>query len=278
MKVDDLSLEEATEILDSSLTEEDIGNLIGVKNDINANIRWGAVTGTAFGPIIKSLETIIFEGGEGLVKRIPIESLFPRDRALLEGGDKAQIQRHYVLLLLMKKLLGALKTKTKKALADIPRLSFEEEYAATMLLEDKETEEGKRTAGFRCDDPETIDFLARMASEEDGVCQHARTKVRQVEVSGFTRPCNQLQTFCKDCKTIIKSVLVANTKIPRKKEKCKHRAAAWVEGKEGQVAQCVGPSCDYLITSPEELQRIRWEVAGLEPYGDDPSQDEVIVL
>ena len=279
MKTDRLSPEEATDLINSSLTEEDLTDLVGIKNDINANIQWGKVTDQAFGQILKSLEAVILKGGQGLVKRTPLESLFPRDRALLETGDKAQIRKHYVLLLLMKKLLGALKTRTKQTLAEIPHLSFEEEYGAMVALEDEEPEETERVVGFRCDDPETIPFLSSLYSEEGGICKHLSTTVRQVKASKWPAlSCDQLHTVCRDCRTVIQRVLVANTKIPRKKEKCKHQYASWVEGKEGQVASCAAPSCDHVITEAEALQKINWVVAGLEPYGDDPSQDEVIIL
>lgn len=270
--------EKAIDTLDSSLTEEEVERLFGVKREINANIRWGRVVDEALGPILHSMESVIFGGLSKLVKHPPLTSLFPAERAFLEQGDKAQLTKHYITLLLTKKLLGALKTRVNQAVDDIPVMSDEEVEGIRNLLE---PEEERRPM-----EPQVADLIGD--GEESSVCRHVRTTMRRVISDDLGAEgednCDALQTYCKDCRNVVRTVLVAKTRVGGKKKKkkdkpCQHRYLAWVEGQEGQVAQCCDKvGCKHQIDDPEILKTFKWESAGLEPYGDDPSRDEVITL
>lgn len=294
MSKNDISVEEAVELLTSGLTEDERDSLMGIKHDLNANIRWGKVVEESFGPILASMESLIFHGGEGLVKptvdpslQAPIYSLFASERARLEEGDKAQLSRHFVTLLLTKKLLGALKTRVNQSLNDIQTLTEEEEFDAMCALDEGpseiiDAEFREETEDMRGEpDPEIV---ARIGFRDNWNCEHVVTKVRHIKADGFRFQEDRLETFCKDCRNVIGVRVIpksqkAGKKSKKKKQGCQHRYAEWVPGKEGQTAQCVDEkNCTHLITAEIELKRIHWEKAGLEPYGDDPSQDEVIAL
>ena len=294
----DISVEEAEILLNSSLTEEDQSALLSIKHEINFNIRWGRVVEEAFGPIVEGMESIIFSGGQGLVKntygtpqQAPVDSLFDNEMRRLEEGDKAQLFRHFVVLSLTKKLLGALKTKTNRALADIRTLSSDEEFNALCALEGGPSSdalpEEAIDAEFSEEDPE----VGQSSDEEitahlelahgEWDCKHVRTIVRRIKAS-VPGAMDHLETFCKDCRNVINVVVLHRQKKTRKigkSEKCQHRCAEWVPGKEGHTAQCADQSaCTHIITAEIELKQIKWINAGLEPYGDDPEQDEVIIL
>lgn len=295
MDNNDISVQEAAATLNSNLTEEERSVLLGIKHEINASIRWGRVVQEAFGPILESMESVIFSGGKGLVKnnygipiQAPVDSLFDAERLKLEEGDKAQLFRHFVVLSLTKKLLGALKTKTNQALADIRTLSFEEEFDALCVLENESISNDVRDAvieaEFSQEDPEVSQpsdeeltaHLDLVRGEWD--CKHVRTKVRRVKAI-MDGEKDRLETFCKDCRNIINVVVLQTKKKAGTPKECEHRFAEWVPGKEGHTAKCADRvTCTHLITAEIELKKIRWAEAGLEPYGDDPEQDEVTVL
>jgi hypothetical protein len=303
MKID-ISPEEAREILNCSLTEEDLDQLMGIKHEINHNIRWGKVLDEAFGPIFQSVEKLILEGREGLSKDgPPVDSLFTQQRDFLLSGEKSQLHKHYVTLLLMKKLLGGLKTKVNQALSEFRVLSYVEEGRITDIADNLDSEgewdfieRRLDELGIPDEEPEERRFprpqiTARLGWEESSICNHLRTKIRRKKADGSGRSCDEVETYCKDCRTVVETRLVGKNQRTRhelwgwkKKEgekdsPCKHRRAEWVEGQEGQVARCCDKKgCTELITDPEQLRTFQWEKVGLEPYGDDPSQDEVIIL
>ncbi len=286
-------IDEAAALLSSSLTGEERDALMGIKHDLNASIRWGRVVDDSFGPIVESMESLLFHGGEGLVKtandpsRItPVDSLFSSERARLEEGDKAQISRHFVTLLLTKKLLGALKTKINQALNGIRILTDDEELEALIALDGEPDEvieaEFVEEAG-QVHEETADEIVARIGFRDHWNCQHVKTKVRHIKADGTSYKFDRLETFCKDCRNVIGTrTLPPSQKAGKKKRKpkgCQHRYAEWVLGAEGQTARCVDDkACTHLITAEVDLRRIKWVAAGLEPYGDDPAQDEVTVL
>lgn len=294
--------EQILEILEASLTEDEKASLLSIKRDLGANIRWGKVVAKALGPILCNLENVIFEGGKGLVKRVPIEALFPSKKRTLETGTKAQLSRHFVLLHLTKKLLGALKTRVNQALSDIRIIGFDEETKLLEILTDPGETSGteldqkfSRWVNEGGEDPREearyaktpsplseAEVQAQLALDNLGPCEHARTVVRRVKAKGRGRSCDTLETLCKDCHTATETRLVAQIRKGSKKKKdepCKHRYLQWVEGQEGQVAECSDKEgCEYRISDPEILKTFQWESVGLEPPGDDPSQDEVAII
>ncbi len=294
----DISAEEAEIVLNSSLTEEDRSALLSIKHEINFNIRWGRVVEEAFGPIVEGMESIIFSGGQGLVKdtygipmQAPTDSLFDNERRRLEEGDKAQLFKHFVVLSLTKKLLGALKTRTNRALADIRTLSSDEEFDALCALEGGPISDALPEEAIDAEFSEEDPKVGQSSDEEitahlelaHGVrdCNHTCVTIRRVKAS-VPGAMDHLETFCKDCRRVINVVVLHSQKKSRevgKSEECQHRYAEWVPGKEGHTAQCVDKSaCTHIITAEIELKQIKWINAGLEPYGDDPEQDEVTIL
>lgn len=293
MDDNEILIDEAAALLSSSLTGEERDALMGIKHDLNASIRWGKVVDESFGPIVEGVENLLFHGGEGLVKtaddpsRItPVDSLFSSERARLVEGDKAQIARHFVTLLLTKKLLGALKTRVNQALNSIRILTEDEELEALIALDGEQNEaieaEFVGETG-QVHEETTEELVARIGFRDNWNCKHVITKVRHIKADGTVYKNDRLETFCKDCRNVVNiRTLPPSQKAGRKKKKpkgCQHRYAEWVLGAEGQTARCVDDkACAHLITAEVDLRRIKWVAAGLEPYGDDPAQDEVTVL
>ena len=296
MDENEILMEEAGTLLASNLTGEERELLMGIKHDLNSSIRWGKVVEAAFSAIVEGTEDIVFQGEEYVKNRgdstikTPMDSLFDNERNLLEQGDKAQICKHFVILLLVKKLLGALKTRTNRALKDIGTLTFEEEFDALCTLDgdpiqgpelDPDCNEEGKNMPRKDLDPEIV---AQLAIGRGLDCGHHRTNIRKVKYQGPGGPHHYLETFCKDCRNVVKSVLLASQKVgkkqkARKSKACRHELAEWVPGQEGEVARCADKQdCTHLITAAVALRKIKWMSAGLEEFGDDPSQDEVTVL
>ena len=79
-------------------------------------------------------------------------------------------------------------------------------------------------------------------------------------------------TECLRCRKTL-SITKSGAKTNKKEGPCQHSKAIWTPGKEGKEAQC--SQCKAPIQDPGRFQ---WEAVGLEPLGDDPSLDEVIVV
>lgn len=294
----ELSASEAAEILAGGLTEEDMNDVMGLKHELSSNIRWGKVVEAAFGPLMESMEQIVFHGGKRFVRyngtseaKAPVDNLFDADRRLLESDDKSGLRRQYVMLLLTRKLLGALKTRVNQTLGDIPVLTEEQEFATMIALEERgaltddviDAEFDEEGEGMR-EEP-MADIVARLSQgKQDWNCTHPRTRVRRVkcaEDGGIW-----LETYCRECRQVVKSSLVQETpagkktryRKPKKAKKCKHQYVEWVPGEEGKAARCTKEGCPHTITAIVDLKKINWREAGLEQPGDDPSQDVIDVL
>lgn len=293
-----LTVEKARSLLSSSLTEEDQIDLIRIKQTLNEYIRWGKVADKVFGPILKSMENIIFNGEENLVKNkcnivnfSPTDMLYDSEREFLEEGDKAMLRSHYIVVLFTKKLLGVLKTKLNQHLKNIRILNFEEEFEALCEIEDEELikktrKEDEEFSNQTVNAEFSIEGNSMQPVQNQGIvdyvnmvgnwnCKHVRTKAKQI--NSHNNSSSYLETYCKDCHTVVKRVYLKT--FIKKNEVCQHRYAEWVEGKEGKIARCADKvGCVHHITEEKKLNKIKWESVGLEPYGDDPSKDEIIIL
>lgn len=266
----------AEEILASRLSEVERAKVLEIYRDISHQIRWGKVIAEFFPTLLDNIQDVIF-GLNGFkspagryTKTDPWKALGADQSLFDEGDDKAMSRRHLLMLLLVKKLLGALKSKTKLELAEIPVLSAAEE---TRLLEVVQVRrEAEEEAGMA----RHLGVVARLERERielapEGDCRqdgrHVRTEIR------FHRKNEEVysEQYCKDCRQVIRRVSVRS---PLDKSRpCDHPGAEWVEGLEGKDAVC--SRCKEPIPNPETY---RWEEVGLEPVGDDPTADETVVL
>lgn len=266
---------EAEEILNTALTEDDLETLKSIRYDLNAQVNWRELVRESFPAMVLTMETILFEPSQK--NTAPVESLFPAAQDWLEEPEKGEVRRHFLTLLLLKKLLGALKTRVNKELQNIPQLTLEQELDLRDYAQEKNElqEEGdmlhQRFDFPREGKPHIRASMVRTSSEYDAKScpPHVRIAVTKIHRNGkrFKR------TYCKDCRRELSLELL--TKETETALQCQHKAAEWVEGQEGKVAKCSAPNCDYIMPNPEKFL---WREAGLEPFGDDPGADEVVVL
>lgn len=289
-------------LLRDYLTEADVEDLRGMRHDMNFHLRWGRIVNECFPAMLQTMESVLFESSP-LVKKKPIDSLFPHVRAKLEDPEKGELMRQFLVLEFTRKLLGALKTRVNQEIRNLPYLTEEQEERLLeegdlraeleemdllanpvfqplgpdeVLSEDEETVEEtddmEADLPPRSDEVNIFSYLTRhrKQSESSSACEHVRTTVSYPKTSkGTTR-----REYCKDCRQVVSEVWTGS-KVTDKSAVCKHSHAEWVPGKEGKEARCANPECQAPIENPA---RFTWEKAGLEPFGDDPSKDEVLVL
>ncbi len=263
-------------ILNCSLTMDEIDRLRSIKHDFSSNIRWGNVADEALRVLLADVEDLIHGSPGTLVKESPLDSLFPHEREFLEDETKTQLRKTYVNLLLVKKLLGAVKTKVTQHIMDILILDEDEENE---LLGVREDEMGNRRVNSS--DSET-EIIARI-NAEGSQCLHIDPIRRLMRADGITQLEDELQTYCKECRKVIKAVPMGKAFRGRKKKPtvCDHPDVEWVKGKEGEIAKCADRyelECGYTIEDPKKLKKYKWQAVGLEEFGDDPDSDEVIIL
>lgn len=261
--------EEAQRILDDYLGSEDQETLDFIRRETNQLIRWGELINESFPPMLDAIENVFNTGAH--TKKVPLDNLLDIDLESLYGDDpRSKVRRRYVFLHLLKKLLGGLKTRVNQELKEIIFLSSEDEDDLTDILEEG-GEDDVRTGG-------ETQIIASLEAD-GGVCEHPRTKIRRITGSMSEA---LLETYCKDCRKVVMTKQVqGTTKLglsqSRKKDKkpkvCTHSSAHWKEGEEGRTAIC--SDCQGIVPNP---QKFEWIKAGLEPFGDDPEQDEVIKL
>lgn len=272
--------EEAAGALRDFLTTYEVESLQGIRHNMNSNIHWGKVVAEALPELVASIEAILFQE-TGVTKTVPLDDLFPAHRNFMDDPEKGELRRKYVVLQLTKKLLGALKTRINQEIQALPILSLQQEENLVRRSLSRQRARGPKPriipAGYRGEEgpkEETVTAhlrrrcLGKLAEEDNGTpgCQHKRTTVSYKDVR------SQLLRIakCKDCDLTVSSQVES-----RRRKVCRHRNAEWVPGKEGKEARCAEIDCLAPIPNPESFQ---WRKVGLEPFGDDPSQDEAIVL
>ena len=298
------SLEEiqiAEQMYLSSLTHEEQDELKTIRYDLNDNLNWKKITGDASDVLDSMVSEFLFDT-QVPGKKTPEENLFPDQQEFLRDrkndGFKEELRVRYIRLLFVKKLLGALKTQVRKELETIQLLSFDESNKLLDLLEraaelsepstldqeiDLRVEESMKLpprgipeGGIPLSDlseEEVMEFFNGSTDPEE--CGHEHTKT--VYISGT------VISTCKLCDKVLPEDddVVGIEEMGKKKKKkakhysqyCSHKYVEWVPGKEGQDARCL--SCQQLIENPGKYS---WSSAGLEPYLDDPTKDEVILL
>src|SRR5574338_186045 len=113
-------------VLRDYLTEVDVEDLRGMRHDMNFHLRWGKIVDECFPAMLQTMETVLFQDSP-LVKKNPIESLFPHVRAKLEDPEKGELMRQFLVLEFTRKLLGALKTRVNQEIRDLPFVTEEQE-------------------------------------------------------------------------------------------------------------------------------------------------------
>ena len=273
--------EEAYEVLETTLTEEDRERLQDIYKDVNSQIKWGHVIDNAF-PVLLDLAEQLIET-EGMHKDGgPWHTITESDQILFDSEEPKHMSfRHLLLLLLSKKLLGGLKTRVNQSIGDIRVLSMDEETELQEIVD--EAEDLEMDARLDEDEDEIFEgedaavakkqgeVVAEIDIAPEGDCRqsgrHVRTVVRVKRKNDEVFS----ETYCKDCRAVIKRTEGKTTKAA--KAECLHPGAEWKEGLEGKEAVCTG--CGEPIEDPSIFD---WVGASLEPYGDDPTKDEVIVL
>lgn len=265
---------EAYDILESTLTEGDREELKEIYRKVSSQIYWKQVLDNAF-PILVDMaeeitETLVMAKEGGPWGKVPNEDV----NLFVEEDPKYMARRQALILLLAKKLLGGLKTRTNQKARDIRILSpIEELDLQDVIDQDGETEEQTSSVD------DSVEVAASLERKEvdislEGKCLHDGRHVRTTVQRRRKNKDNYLELYCRDCRKIVKSTLY-RTSGEAPKKVCSHPNSEWVGGKEGQEAICSEPTCQALIEDPEIY---KWASVGLEPFGDDPSQDEVITL
>jgi len=275
-----LRVQEAEEILESRLTEADYDKMREIYQDINKQVKWSAVFDQALPILLDMMDQLVEGAVPDMCKgpsQDPWENVSNFDLELFsDEEEKAMPRRHLILLWLTKKLLGGLKTRVNREVAEVPVLSISEEGDLLDLIDsadelDREMrEETLESEEDEMDSAET-EVVANVDIAPEGTClggsRHARTTVVWKKKNGEM----YAETRCKDCKKVIRKIHAKMAKAAP--EECKHPGAEWIEGKEGKEAACT--DCKAVIPNPETY---RWIEAGLEPFADDPTKDEVITL
>ena len=272
------------EILDQVFSEVDLENLQSIKQELGLCINWKDLTEGMYQRFMNGMDTLVFlETGDDepqVVNRNPYEALFERDKARINGADdKSQTARKYVLLMIMKKLLGALKTRVNKEFEKIETIDDFTEGELQELIRygdpDEPDEEEMDLVTALQDEPEQGEIIA--AVDHRNNCTHRRQTVKQIPSTMTASRMDELHTFCKDCKAPL-DLKKLNTRTTGKRVKdwgkpqpCQHRNGHWKDGEEGKTALC--SACEEVVPNPEKFE---WSKAGLEPVGDDPSQDEIM--
>lgn len=268
---------EAEDILESYLTEAEREEVFSNFKDISSQVRWGAVSEEVFGGLLDDVYDLVFGVGVlGDTKFSKNDTWYlatDAEKELYEDKDpKGMHRRHLLLLWMTRKLLGVLKTKVNQGLLDVPILDDEEESELRGLQDYYESagEEPELVACLERGKPD-LPSIKDIDLSAEGDCLQGGAHIRVVV--RHRRRDNQVLTeqYCKDCRKVVSSVIRGSEE--KADEPCECEAAVWIPGKEGQEAVC--SKCKEPIENPETFQ---WRNAGLEPFGDDPSQDEVVTL
>lgn len=268
MQDDSVSPEEAMHVLGTCLTEDERSELVAIRHQLSEEIDWKDLVSSMKAEFLCLMDGVILDGNCSQV--IPFELLRETEKDYLYGDhENVDTRKRFVMLLLIKKLLGALKQNVKKDLDEILEdvLDFEVEDELKAISEGRE---------LGAEDE--LDVVAVVIPQTDGTikCFHTHKTVRKIPADGKGRKLDVLQTQCRNCgedvgkPRVCGSPFKGTSKDPKK---CQHEEAEWKEGEEGQVAICF--DCGEPAPNPGKY---KWAEVGLEPYGDDPSTDELEVI
>lgn len=264
-------------ILDEVFSEVNLEDLQAIKQELGLCINWKVLIDRMYHKMMGGMDSLVFieteDDSPQVVKRSPYEALFERDKAYINGSnEKSRKARKYVLLMLLKKVLGGLKTRVNKEFEKFETINDSTENELQELIR----------YGFDAPDEEEMDLVSGLEEESEitaGIdhrksCEHRRVTVKQIPSTKTASRMDELHTFCKDCKSFLElkklnSRSTGKRSIDHSKPLlCQHRNGHWKEGEEGKIAIC--SSCDEIVPNPNKFE---WLKAGLEPVGDDPDQD-----
>jgi hypothetical protein len=251
-----------------------------------------------FDALLAGMDQLVFLEESGIdpevVKRNPYNALFPADQYTINGpSEKSQLSRRYVLLKLLKKLLGALKTQVNKEIEKIVALD-DADYRTLAELAEKEADllapaDEEETDMVPPVEDDELEIVAKVDTKSSPCSSdHRRTSCTQVPHTHTKSTCDELHTYCKDCGDLVGIRVLksrglrngsrraswrrrAKTRVP---EKCGHKNAHWGEGETGRIAYCADPKCNERLSDVQTASML-WEAAGLEIYGDKPADDEI---
>ena len=265
--------------MSDEITAEEKEALHNIKYELGLCVKWGVLTQNMLDALVQSMDMLVFLENENsnpsVVKSNPFEALFPKDQSLIKDSPNSAVLRRYVLLGLLKKLLGSMKTQINKELKNLLFTDLE----ASGTSEESEMAQNE--------------IVATIYTGENRNCSHSNISIRQISPSKSPSAKEELHTYCKLCRQIVKREILSSTGSgSNKKHKergfshyysekrtgiqprvCKHPSVIWKEGEEGNTALC--SVCSDTIKNPQDF---KWVSAGLEPYGDDPSQNEVLII
>ena len=308
--------EEAQLVLDNSLTEEDFSQLHILFHELSASIKWGNMVEKYLKPFLTDMENVVFNNTYKLTKRgeIPFHKLFIIEQELIE---QKQLYKNYIMLMLVKKLLGALKTRVNQFLDDIPSLTLDQEDELREIIES--IEDGQHEDNGNIYDSEIHrKFFNRnqeFDEEEMDLIQEQSEQVwgLQTPISGYedyhtekgimiTADFTRLEsdTNCHHHRTV--TTLVTEGGIEYLREKCKScrsilKNQETIKNKTHVLTTANPEKCEHkqvlwikgkegheAICSNCNLHPVpdpgkyNWTEVGLEPYQDDPSKDEILNL
>lgn len=266
-KIQEERIKEVLEPFRNRLTIEEESSIIGARSGFSQRIIWRKLGDLLFAIAFPLLESAMFRSGKGnrdWCKSPLTDSLLPAEKKALLLSSRSKLRQKYIVMLLMKKALGVLKQRLNKELEEIRPLSGTRENAYFEAIE----QALEVNTYF---DEDIIELLEKHMGVEDRSrpCPHTG-QTRIVLESTLTG--HYKRTICQECNQVLNENWQSSAKA--KEESTEHvHNPRWVKGKEGKEAVCL--SCEETIEDPSQYN---WVGAGLEPFGDDPSQDEIIFL
>jgi len=140
-----LASQEARDILESHLSQDDIERLQGIRHELSAHVKWGPLVDDTFFKVLEMLDGALWMGNPKHAKKCPFDQLFEAEQDYL-AKDMVR-RKNYVTFLLLRKLLGALKTRLNQEMDRIPVLTSAEEDDLLECIqenEDLDFDEGER--------------------------------------------------------------------------------------------------------------------------------------
>jgi len=295
------------------LTEDEVEDLVSIaQEEFTPSIPWGALGDELVDWMLdRLLDRILI--GEGTGPPL-LDNLFPHFQDILKEEEVGAQKLRIVCLGLARKLLGVAKTRVRQRLLqammvleddlpEVPRPEFlparplsqlerELEEEADTVIAQSQTEEDADIEAHQMDIRrevrgekemlpnriiDAIDEIdARVEasrvkefhSSDSPICRHEGKKVSRLE-----RDTGRIVTSCRDCRVVVSISLAKHRPIGYGTPATCLHVVKWRKGQEGKIADCV--RCNVQIPNPEAFL---WREVGLEPYGDDPEKDEVIVL
>lgn len=304
-KTGKLSRNEALDILFSNLTEDEVTQLGDIRQQISKNIMWNALGENIYKDFHDSVIDIVAKGYCRRPGALP--ALTTSEEKFLTDEVKGELRQKWVILHLTRKILGLVKQRLVKEMSELGYLDYEEEadlLEITGDLEDEVTSEiqaslelgpqiprrtvtldrtmattlAERQARLHIRPADVDQLIEDLTNAElypaAGECSHTDVLIRRIPADGKERSCPQELTVCRSCAAVLDSKLIAEVKgkVIIDPEHCAHKAVNWKPGEEGKTALC------DICGKEVDPAGYKWADAGLETPGDDPAQDEVIVL